>query len=124
MNKNRLTSVLAAALFATALPMTLAAPSSAAEPGQVCFYSQPGHEGDSWCYTPGTGFADAPETVRGKARSFESSAGETVYALHFPAGGGTCQARTIHPGDYSSDWQWGSRLDAVDSTPLADCEQA
>ncbi|MGW3299459.1 hypothetical protein AMK23_26425 [Streptomyces sp. CB02130] len=121
---NRLPSVLAAALFAAALPVTLPALSSAAEPGQVCFYSQPGHEGDSWCYTPGSGFADAPETVRRLARSFESSAGETVYALHFPGAGGTCQSRTLRPGDYSSDWDGGSKLDAVATNPLAECEPA
>ncbi len=123
MNMNRLPSALAAVLFAVALPMTLPAPSSAAEPGQVCFYSQPGHAGESWCYTPGSGFADAPDVVRGMARSFESSAGQAVYALHFPGGGGACQTRTIHPGDYSGDWGWDSKLDAVDTEPHADCEQ-
>ena len=110
---NSIMRALAVAAFATVLPMTLSTPSSAAAAGEVCFYTEPGYRGASWCYRP-WGYADVPDFLHDKARSFESNADVVLYAIdHAP--GGACYYRKIWVGDRSPDWAWGSRIDGVGS---------
>ncbi|MFC7303080.1 hypothetical protein ACFQVC_02450 [Streptomyces monticola] len=116
------------ALTLTAPPasaVTTTAPAGAAAlPGYVCFWPEPGETGPGggWCYnpTPG-GFAEPEARVLRHAKSFASQVDKTVYALHFP-GQGPCLQRTIHGGDWSGNWEWWNRLDAVDTNRHADCE--
>ncbi|MEU8890759.1 hypothetical protein [Streptomyces sp. NPDC048442] len=89
-------------------------------PGDVCFYSEPGYHGASWCYRP-YGYIDVPEQVHRKAASFESNADVTVYAIHWVRPG-ECLYRTIWTGDRSTGWEWRDRLDAVQSVRPADCQ--
>lgn len=106
-------SVTAAAFVAA---LALAAPLAAAPPaqagvGEVCFHTEPGYRGASWCYRP-WGYADAPDHLHDRARSFESNSDVIVYAIdHGP--GGRCYYRKIRVGDRSADWAWGNRIDGV-----------
>ncbi|MDG4859731.1 hypothetical protein P8605_16495 [Streptomyces sp. T-3] len=125
----RRTAAILAAAFSTlalaALPGASAQASAPAPalPGKVCFWSQPNEHDPQggWCYTPGTGFAVPAEHVLRKARSFTSQVNQTVYALHFP-GSGPCLHRTIYGGDYDMDWEWGSKLDAIQTDRPTDCQ--
>lgn len=111
-----------AALATTAAPPLV--PPASALPGHVCFWPEPGETGagGGWCYNPADGgFAVPPDRVLRHAKSFSSQVDRTVYALHFPRQG-PCLQRTIWGGDYSGNWEWWDKLDAVDTTPHADCE--
>lgn len=78
--------------------------------------------GGGWCYDPGRGgFAVPADRVLRHARSFGSQVDKTVYALYLPAHG-PCLQRVIRGGDYSENWEWWDKLDAVDTTPHADCQ--
>ncbi len=116
---NSITRVLAVAVFTTVVPVTLSAPTHAAGVGEVCFHTEPGYGGASWCYRP-WGYADLPEYVHDKARSFESNSDVVVYAIdHAP--GGRCYYRKIWAGDRDPNWTWGGRIDGV-STDSQGCE--
>lgn len=91
---------------------------AAAGPGDVCFYTQTHYNGASWCYRP-AGYANVPDHIHDKARSFESNADVTVYALDFA--GARCYYRAIWTGDRSTDWDWGRRIDGV-ATDKRGCE--
>ncbi|MEV6108947.1 hypothetical protein AB0M28_30230 [Streptomyces sp. NPDC051940] len=99
---------------------TLPAPVTATAPGDVCFYNETGYRGGSWCYRP-FGYTDVPEHIHDNARSFESNADVTVYAIDHS--GGRCYYRKIWTGDRSPDWAWGSRIDGV-ATDDQGCEQS
>ncbi|TPQ17786.1 hypothetical protein [Streptomyces sporangiiformans] len=59
--------------------------------------------------------------VHRHARSFSSQVDTTVYALHFPSQG-RCLQRTLWGGDYSENWEWWNKLDAIDTTRHAGSE--
>lgn len=111
-------------LLCAALVPTTAPTPALALPGHVCFWPEPGETGagGGWCYDPARGgFAVPDDRVLRHARSFTSQVDRTVYALHFPAQG-PCLQRVIRGGDYSENWEWWDKLDAVDTTAHADCE--
>ncbi|MQY14675.1 hypothetical protein SRB5_48510 [Streptomyces sp. RB5] len=123
-----LATTFTAALFAAAIPAASAGeartlpvgetPSYAAAPGDVCFYTEPGYRGASWCYRP-FGYTDVPDYLHDRARSFESNSDVTVYAIDHA--NGRCYYRKIYTGDRSPDWAWGSRIDGVATDPQG-CE--
>ncbi|MER7346426.1 hypothetical protein ABT390_13645 [Streptomyces aurantiacus] len=88
--------------------------------GEVCFHTEPGYAGASWCYRP-PGYADVPAPLHNNAASFESNADVTVYALDW-VGPGDCLYRTIWTGDRSPNWEWRNKLDAVQSVRPTDCK--
>ncbi|WP_237773411.1 hypothetical protein [Streptomyces luteocolor] len=104
---------------ATASPAAPAAP-AAAGPGEVCFWPEPGQMGGgAWCYRPG-GYAEAGGGVHRHAGSFRSDYNGSVFAIHFPRWGG-CVYREIRAWDTSDNWDWGGKLDGVDSEKR-DCQ--
>lgn len=111
-----------AAAFVAALVLSaplVAAPPAQAGVGEVCFYTEPGYRGASWCYRP-WGYADVPDFLHDRARSFESNADVVVYAIdHGPAG--HCYQRKVWVGDRDPNWAWGNRLDGVATDPQG-CE--
>ncbi|MEV0373506.1 hypothetical protein AB0I10_27445 [Streptomyces sp. NPDC050636] len=116
-----LSGVLATLALTAAPPLV---PPAAALPGHVCFWPEPGETGPGggWCYNPAPGgFAVPADHVLRHAKSFGSQVDKTVYALHFPSQG-RCLQRTIRGGDYSENWEWWDKLDAVDTARHADCE--
>ncbi|MEW2418429.1 hypothetical protein AB0953_32775 [Streptomyces sp. NPDC046866] len=118
------TAAFVAALAPTLLPSPSAAAAadtvaSHAHPlfieGRVCFWTEPGRHGQSWCYS-GTGYTDVPDFLHDKAASFLSESPHSVYAIDWPRSGG-CVYRHIRPHDLSDNWSWGPRVDGVgDST--------
>ncbi|TJZ56785.1 hypothetical protein FCH28_04435 [Streptomyces piniterrae] len=113
--------VLAVLALTAAPPLTTPA---SALPGKVCFWSEPGEmgAGGAWCYDPAAGgFAVPADHVHRHAKSFSSQVNSTVYALHFPSQG-PCLQRRIYGGDYSENWEWWDKLDAVDTRQHPDCE--
>jgi predicted amidohydrolase len=114
---NSIVRALTVAVFATALPLTLATPSRAAV-GEVCFYTEPGYKGTSWCYRP-WGYVDVPDFLHNGARSFESNSDVIVYAIDHA--GGRRYYRKIWVGDRDPSWTWGNRIDGV-ATDDQGCE--
>ncbi|MEV5320872.1 hypothetical protein AB0K92_25035 [Streptomyces sp. NPDC052687] len=114
---NSISRALTVGAFAVVLPMTLVTPSQAA-PGEVCFYTEPGYRGASWCYRP-WGYSDVPGFLHDKARSFESNSDVVVYAIDHA--GGACYQRRIWVGDRDPNWSWGTRIDGVGTDPQG-CE--
>ncbi|MEV7003871.1 hypothetical protein AB0N62_40355 [Streptomyces sp. NPDC093982] len=115
-----LTVALAAALLSAAPASAALAPDRSLAPGEVCFYTQPGYAGASWCYRP-PGYADVPAPLHDNAASFESNADVTVYAIDWVRPG-ECLYRTIWTGDRSTNWEWRNKLDAVQSVRPTDCQ--
>lgn len=111
----------AAGVFTVALALSVplvAGPTAQAAPGEVCFYTEPGYRGASWCYRPG-GYTDVPGFLHDRARSFESNSDVVVYAIDHS--GGNCYHRRIWVGDRDPNWSWGSRIDGVATDPQG-CE--
>ncbi|MEU7579998.1 hypothetical protein AB0B50_20645 [Streptomyces sp. NPDC041068] len=113
--------VIAATLLSIAPASAAPAPDRAAGLGDVCFYTEPGYAGASWCYRP-PGYADVPAPVHDNAASFESNADVTVYAIDWVRPG-ECLYRTIWTGDRSTNWEWRNKLDAVQSVEPTDCQR-
>ncbi|MFC8347843.1 hypothetical protein [Streptomyces sp. NPDC057280] len=119
--RRSVTLALALSAALTALTPTPSA-SAAALPGHVCFWPQPGEMGGGWCYDAGRGgYAELDATVRRNAKSFSSQVDRTTYVLHFPRSGG-CLQRTVYGGDYSENWEWADKADAIDAVPHSDCQ--
>ncbi|GGV21532.1 hypothetical protein [Streptomyces spectabilis] len=113
-----LAAAIAAAVLSAAAPAS-AAPAPERSRGDVCFYTEPGYAGASWCYRP-PGYADVPAPLHDNAASFESNADVTVYAIDWVRPG-ECLYRTIWTGDRSTNWEWRNKLDAVQSVRPTDC---
>ncbi|MYW70015.1 hypothetical protein GTY65_39075 [Streptomyces sp. SID8379] len=117
------TSVLALAvltLAAGAAPAAAAPDSRAMSgPGQVCFWTEPGQHGQAWCYAP-PGYAEAENGTQRHAASFESRAGQTVYAISYTVS--NCLYREIRPDDYDENWVWANKLDGVSDNTMG-CER-
>ncbi|MFG2497278.1 hypothetical protein ACGFSB_03535 [Streptomyces sp. NPDC048441] len=115
----------AAVTAALAAVLTAVAPSATAEshvatpPGRVCFWSQPGMMGQSWCYGP-PGYAEAENGTQRQAHSFESRYNGTVYAISYGSGS-SCVYREIRSDDYDEDWSWATKLDGVSHETMG-CE--
>lgn len=108
---------LPAALALAALLATAPA-HGAARAGDVCFWTEPGQHGVSWCYTP-PGYTDVPEFLHDKAASFRSTTDTAVYAIDWARD--TCYYRLIRGHDLADNWPWGARLDGVADTTMG-CE--
>ncbi|MER7174899.1 hypothetical protein [Streptomyces mesophilus] len=122
-----LTLLLAAAFLPTApasaeSARSLTAAERGVDPGAVCFHTEPGGDGASWCYRPSWGYADVPEPLHNNAASFESDADVTVYAIDWVSPS-ECHYQSIWPGDLSTNWEWRNKLDAVQSERPTDCQQ-
>ncbi|MEU5362399.1 hypothetical protein ABZ354_02630 [Streptomyces sp. NPDC005925] len=116
--RHSLTAAAFVAALALAVPLAAVSPARAGT-GEVCFYTEPGYRGASWCYRP-SGYADVPDYLHDRARSFESNSDVIVYGIdHGP--GGHCFYRKIWVGDRSADWAWGGRIDGV-ATDSRGCE--
>ncbi|GCD47571.1 hypothetical protein GKJPGBOP_07341 [Streptomyces paromomycinus] len=105
-----------ASAFVTALalstPSAIATPSTPIQgDGKVCFYAEPRYRGTSWCYRP-SGYAEVPDRLHGRVRSFKATSSVIVYAIDHGRGG-RCSARRIWVDSWSPDWAWGSRMDGV-----------
>lgn len=100
------------AASALSTPFAVAAPSSPIQgDGKVCFYAEPRYRGTSWCYRP-SGYAEVPDRLHGRVRSFKATSSVIVYAID-QGPGGRCSARRIWVDSRSADWAWGSRMDGV-----------
>lgn len=89
-------------------------------PEHVCFWTEPGQHGNSWCYRPG-GYAEVPVPVKRNAHSFSSDVNASTYAISWTRWG--CIYREIRAYDYSDQWDWADKLDGMDSNVPADCER-
>ncbi|MEU5996787.1 hypothetical protein ABZ837_03035 [Streptomyces sp. NPDC047197] len=117
----RTTALAIAAVFLSTAPASAQAlPPLDRAVGEVCFSTEPGYAGASWCYRP-PGYTDVPERLHNNAASFESNADVTVYAIAW-VGPGQCLYRTIWSGDRSPNWEWRNKLDAVQSDRPTDCQ--
>jgi hypothetical protein len=87
----------------------------------VCFYIDTSWEGGSWCYSP-PGYTNVPDYIHDNAVSF-STPGLTsfVYVIDW-ARGNMCYYRKISPGDHRRNWDFGRRLDGVDSVLPEGCQ--
>lgn len=97
---------------------------AAALPGFICFWPEPGEtgQGGGWCYDPGRGGYNEPEQrIRRHAKSFSNQTQQQAYALHFPSSG-PCLKRRIYSGDYSENWEWWDKFDAIDTNDHSDCQ--
>jgi len=120
--RHSVTFALSAALTALALAPAPEAAAVAVQPGHVCFWPQPGEMGGGWCYDANRGgYAELDNAVRRNAQSFSSQVNRTTYVLHFPRSG-PCLQRTVYGGDYSENWEWSGKVDAIDTTPHSDCQ--
>lgn len=115
-----LATVITTAFLSAAPASAVSAPEGASQ-GEVCFYTEPGYAGASWCYRP-PGYADVPGSLHDNAASFESNADVTVYAIDWVRPG-ECLYRTIWTGDRSTNWEWRNKLDAVQSVQPTDCQR-
>ncbi|MEU4204660.1 hypothetical protein [Streptomyces sp. NPDC045470] len=114
------TAAVSVAALALSTPFAVAAPSTPIQgDGKVCFYAEPEYRGASWCYRP-SGYAEVPDRLHGRARSFKATSSLIVYAIDHGRGG-RCFARKIWVDDRSTDWAWGSRMDGV-STDRQGCD--
>ncbi|MEV0317790.1 hypothetical protein ACIBKX_03505 [Streptomyces sp. NPDC050658] len=111
-----------AALFTAVAPAAVAEPSAApaaTPPGRICFWTQPGMMGQSWCYGP-PGYAEAENGTQRNAHSFESRYNGSVYAISYGSGS-SCVYREIRTDDYDEDWSWAGKLDGVSHETMG-CE--
>ncbi|MFI0983590.1 hypothetical protein ACH4SP_42100 [Streptomyces sp. NPDC021093] len=110
-----------AAVFATTLPFSTVTEQTAqaTPPGRVCFWTQPGMMGQSWCYGP-PGYAEAENGTQRNAHSFESRYNGTVYAISYGSGS-SCVYREIRTDDYDEDWAWAGKVDGVSHETMG-CE--
>ncbi|GAA2660044.1 hypothetical protein GCM10010400_17970 [Streptomyces aculeolatus] len=108
----------AVATLAVAAVPTGAAP-SAAGPGEVCFWTKPGQMGEGWCYRPG-GYAELPGNLHDNAYSVRSDYNGSVWAIDWTRHG--CVFREIRAYEFDDNWDWGNKIDGVDSSRPADCQ--
>ncbi|MFI6874132.1 hypothetical protein ACIBL6_11890 [Streptomyces sp. NPDC050400] len=111
-------TLLTLAAAAAALVPGATGAQAASGPGQVCFWTEPGMHGQAWCYAP-PGYAEAENGTQRHAYSFESRAGQSVYAISYTVS--NCLYREIRPGDYSDNWEWAQKLDGVADNTMG-CE--
>ncbi|MEN2424220.1 hypothetical protein AABB02_39720 [Streptomyces rimosus] len=117
--RRTITTIAATAAFAAALPFS-APTAQATPPGRICFWTEPGMMGQSWCYGP-PGYAEAENGTQRHAYSFESRYNGTVYAISYGAGS-SCLYREIRADDYDENWTaWAGKLDGVSHETMG-CE--